>query len=295
MTLFLQKAFIATSFSIFALSLVSCSKTYASLPKNLVVLATTSTAENHTRYIVITRYGAQQLKTMPITDHRMKFAYYVSKRGQLIDGHERDLGRAPCRLNGVMNSTNESYALSNDGRMIYCIYGRGGGPGPLKSMEIGDLASERTSSEQFDDNGPGSIVFLSKTKIALLLLDSSCITKSPGGFADRLVIFNPEIDRIVRYLRCSDAVVRYRNGLALVRRISETGDKWRYSLDGKTWHNGIFVGNTRAGASLYIDSSLGLRINSQPGRILARNVYRAEAFDSGGIAKLTPLYRRERR
>ena len=229
---------------------------------------------------------------MPITDHGMSHVYYVNKRGHLIGRRERDMGEAPCWLHGVMNSTNESYALSSDGRMIYCIYGRGGGPGPLKSMQIGDPASQRTSSVQFDDNGPGSIAFLSKTKIALLLLDGSCIKNSPGGVADRLVIFNPEMNRIVRYLRCSDAVVRYRNGLALVRRISETGDKWRYSLDGDTWHDGIFVGNTGAGVALFIDSSLDLRIRSQPGRILARNVFRAEVFDSDNIANLTPLFRR---
>lgn len=291
MTPFLHKALIAASSAMFALSLVSCAQKYPPLSPHLIILATTFTPEQSIRYVLISRYGRRQMKAMPIADRRMKHIYYVSKRGRLVDRQGRDLGKAPCWIPGVMNSTNESYALSNGGRMIYCIYGQGGGPGPLRSMRIGDLSSLRTSSLQFDDNGPGSIAFLSKTQIVLLFPDESCITRSPGGFADRLVIFNPQTNRIVRYLRCSDAVVRYRAGVALIRRIHETGDKWHYSLDGKTWHDGLFVGATRTGAALYIDSRLDLRIASQASRVLATRVDRAEVFDPGNVANLEVLFR----
>ena len=283
---------------IFALSLVSCSQKYLSLPGNFIVLALASTAaHHHGGYVLISRTGVRELKAMPITDRRMKYLYYVSKQGRIIEligRRERDMGRAPCWIRGVMNSTDESYALSNDGRMIYCIYGLGGGPGPLRSMRIGKPSSLRTSSLKFEDNGPGAIAFQSKTRIVLLLQDGSCITKSPGGFADRLVIFNPENDRIVRKLRCSDAVVRYGSGVALVRRISEGSSTWHYSLNGDMWHDGLYVGATRMGAVLYIDSNQDLRMSNHPGRVLADRVFRAEVFNSGNIDRLKPLLRHRR-
>uniref|UniRef100_E6Q312 Uncharacterized protein n=1 Tax=mine drainage metagenome TaxID=410659 RepID=E6Q312_9ZZZZ len=268
----------------------SCAQKPRPIPPGVVIVAKVPT-RFHNGYLVLWGNNAKKVRYGLIADEHLNHVFHTNRRGQLLDQRNRDIGVPPCgNPQKFRNFDNEDYAVSNDGRMIYCVSGTGGG-GPLKGMLIGDPSSLRTSSITFWDNNAGSISYMSKTEIALLGIGASCIDRFPGGHGTRLVIFNPVTDRIVRRLRCTDGIIPYRSGFMLSRRVAETGNVWTYSIDGKTWVQGTAVGATPSGLVYYGGADGDLRAANDPGAVIARNVNYAMVFNDANVASLVPLSR----
>ena len=290
---FFRRAFVVTFSVACVLWATSCSQKPRPLPPGIVVVAVVP-GKLHNRYLVLWGNKAKHLRYGLIADEHLKHVFHTNRRGQLLDQRNRVVGIPPCgNPQKLSNFDNEAYAVSNDGRMIYCVSGAGAG-GPLKSMRVGDSSSLRTSPIQFWDNGAGSISFLSERAIALLVPDQSCIKSSRGGFATRLVIYNPTLNRISRNLRCTDGIVPYRNGFVLVRRVEEGGNLWHYSLDMNAWRSGEAQGVATDGEILFTDHYNALRLSGNPREVLAHGVPYAELFDSNSVANLLPLFRHRR-
>ncbi len=292
MTPFFRSALVVASSVACAIWATSCAQKPRPLPPGVVIIAKIP-SELHNRYLVLWGNKAKRLRYGLIADEHLNHIFHTNRRGQLLDQRNRVVGVPPCgNPQKLSNFDNEAYAVSNDGRMIYCVSGRGAG-GPLRSMRIGDPSSLRTSSVRFWDNHAGSISYISKTEIALLAPGASCIERFPGGFGTRLVIFNPITDRIVRRLRCTDGILPYRSGFMLSRRVAETGNVWTYSLDGKTWMQGTAIGATPDGLVYYGGADGDLRAANDPGAVIARNVNNAWVFDADSVAHVESLFRRQ--